>query len=276
MPPSGVNRRPPPSTEARAGRSYVPWDPAQYEKFRDERYAPFVDLIAVIEPHAGMRVIDLGCGTGELTARLADLVPDSDVLGIDSSAEMLAKAAQFERAGLRFQQRAIEDIEGQYDLVFSHAALQWVDGHDALIPRLFASVAPGGQIAVQMPSNHNHATHRLIIETARGEPFATALDGWTRTAPVLSIDDYASMLHRVGATQITVFEKVYAHILDDADAMVDWTRGTALVPYIERLASALREPFMDRYREKVRAAFPEQPVFYPFRRTLFAATRPES
>ena len=253
----------------------MPWDPATYEKFRDERYAPFVDLCALIEARPGLRVIDLGCGTGELTARLADLLPDSDVLGIDSSAEMLAKAAQHECAGLRFAQQSIESSDGAYDLVFSHAALQWVDDHDALIPRIWALIAAGGQIAVQMPSNHNHPTHRLIVETAREAPFADAIGGWTRTAPVLSIDEYASMLHRLGAMRITGFEKVYAHVLDDADAMVDWTRGTALVPYIERLPPDLRTPFLDAYRAKVRAAFPERPVFYPFRRTLFDAHRPD-
>jgi trans-aconitate 2-methyltransferase len=125
-----------------------------------------------------------------------------------------------------------------------------------------------------MPSNHYHSSHRLIIETAQESPFAEALGGWTRAAPVLRIDEYASMLHALGATNITVFEKVYAHVLDDADAIVDWTRGTALVPYIERLPDELRSSFLDRYRAKMRASFPEQPVFYPFRRTLFAASRP--
>jgi trans-aconitate 2-methyltransferase len=252
----------------------MPWDPATYEKFRDERYAPFADLCALIEPRAGMRVVDLGCGTGELTARLAELLPDSDVVGIDSSAEMLARADEYVRPGLRFEQRSIEDVAGSYDLVFSHAALQWVSDHDTLVPWLFKLVAKGGQIAVQIPSNHHHLTHLLIVETATGEPYAGALGGWTRTAPVLAIDQYASMLHRSGAADITVFEKVYAHVLADADAMVDWTRGTALVPYIERLPEDLRERFLDRYREKVRAAFPERPVLYPFRRTLFAARRP--
>ena len=252
----------------------MPWDPALYEKFRDERYAPFIDLCALIEPRPGMRVIDLGCGTGELTARLADMLPESDVFGIDSSAEMLRKSAQHARPGVHFEQRAIENADGEYDLVFSHAALQWVDDHASLMPRLFKLVAPSGQIAVQMPSNHHHPTHRLIVETAQEEPFAAALSGWSRAAPVLAIDAYASILHNAGATAITVVEKVYAHVLDNADAMVDWTRGTALVPYIERLPEHVREPFLDRYRAKVRAAFPERPVFYPFRRTLFAATKP--
>ncbi len=252
----------------------MPWDPAHYEQFRDERYVPFADLCGLIDVRAGLRVIDLGCGTGELTARLADLLPESDVVGVDASPEMLAKTGALERAGLRFEQRAIEETGGAFDLVFSHAALQWVDDHDALIPRLLDLVAPGGQIAVQMPSNHGHGSHLLIIETAGEDPFRTALDGWARRAPVLPIDAYATMLHRTGMNDITVFEKVYAHTLDDADAMVEWVRGTALVPYMERLPLELREPFIERYRGKLRERFPERPVFYPFRRTLFAGRRP--
>ena len=124
----------------------MPWDPAVYERFQAEREAPFDDLVSLIHPREGMRVIDLGCGTGELTSRLAERLPGSDVLGIDSSAEMLAKAAPRAREGLRFEQRRIEDVGGTYDLVFSHAALQWVDDHRALIPRVFSLVAPGGQV----------------------------------------------------------------------------------------------------------------------------------
>jgi len=250
------------------------WDPACYERFKDERAAPFEDLFAVIGRRAGMQVIDLGCGTGELTAKLADRLPSSDVLGLDSSAEMLERAASLQHDRLRFERRRIEDVEGSYDLVFSHAALQWVEGHVSLIPAVFALVAPGGQLAVQVPSNHNHPTHLLIRETAAESPFVEALDGWSRLAPVLSIDEYAALLFDAGAERITVFEKVYAHVLADADAMVDWVRGTALTPYIERLSDRLAGEFIERYREKVRAAFVGSPVFYPFRRTLFAASRP--
>ena len=110
------------------------WNPAQYHKFQKERFAPFEDLIQLIHIRPGLKVIDLGCGTGELTRRLADLLPDSDVLGLDSSDEMLEKAQAQARPGLRFQKGQIEEAEGQWDLVFSHAALQWVDDHRALWP----------------------------------------------------------------------------------------------------------------------------------------------
>jgi len=250
----------------------MPWDPERYEQFQKERYAPFEDLVKLIKVREGLHVIDLGCGTGELTRRLADLLPDSDVLGIDSSSEMLERAAERARSGLRFEQRAIEDAAGAWDIVFSHAALQWVDDHPSLIPRLLSLARPGGRLVVQMPSNFSHPTHTIIEEIAGEAPFRDPLGGRTRPWPVLSIDAYAELLHAHGATEITVFEKVYPHVLPDADALADWMSGTALVPVFERLPEALRESFMERYRERLRARWPSKPVFFGFRRTLFAAT----
>ena len=252
----------------------MPWNPAQYRKFESERFAPFDDLFALARGRSGMRVIDLGCGTGELTARLADRLPESDVLGVDSSAEMLAAASALARPGLRFERRAIEHVTGEWDLVFSHAALQWVDEHQRLIPAVLALVAPGGQIAVQVPSNHDHPSHTLIVETAAEPPFRDVLAGWQRPLTVLSIDAYAKLLYAHGGTEITVIEKVYAHILEDADALAEWVSGTALVPYFERLPAELHERFMSRYRARLHEQFPASPIFYPFRRTLFAATMP--
>jgi trans-aconitate 2-methyltransferase len=174
---------------------------------------------------------------------------------------------------LRFEQGSIELVAGEWDLIFSHAAIHWVEDHAALIPRLFGLLRDEGQLAVQIPSNHGHATHTLIAETASDEPFRQALDGWTRRSTVLPIEDYAELLYRAGGEEIVVFEKVYPHVLESSDALADWTSGTALVPYFERLPEELQEPFMQRYRERLRALRPERPVFYGFKRTLFAATR---
>ncbi|HMA33598.1 MAG TPA: methyltransferase domain-containing protein [Chloroflexia bacterium] len=251
----------------------MPWDPDCYQQFQRERAAPFQDLLALVTRREGLRVIDLGCGTGELTRQLADALPGSDVLGLDNSPEMLARAAAVARPGLRFQLGTIERLTGAWDLVFSHAAIHWVDNHAALVPRLLTLVRPGGQLAVQVPSNHDHLTHRAILEIAGEEPFQSALGGWARHSPVLSIDAYAELLYAHGGPALTVFEKVYPHVLDNAEALADWTSGTALVPYFERLPDALHDPFMARYRARLRAHWPAGPVFYGFRRTLFAATR---
>jgi trans-aconitate 2-methyltransferase len=249
----------------------MPWNPTVYEKFKTQRAAPFEDLLVLIERREGMRVIDLGCGTGELTRRLADALPGSDVIGIDNSPEMLARTAEFVRPGLRFEPGNLGEASGQYDLVFSHAAIHWIDGHETLIPRLLSMVRPCGQLAIQMPSNHGHATHVLIRELADEEPFKTALGGWSRQSSVLPVDQYAELLYRHGARDLTVFEKVYPHVLENADSLADWTSGTALVPYFERLPKDLHEPFMERYRERLRTRWPSGPVFYGFRRILFVA-----
>lgn len=251
----------------------MPWEPNCYHQFRNERSAPFEDLFGLVNVRQALQVIDLGCGTGELTRQLADRLPDSQVLGIDSSPEMLERATEHQRPGLRFEHGWIEQIVGEWDLVFSNAAIHWVENHPVLVPHLLSLVRPGGQLVVQLPSNHNHLAHRLIVEIAGEEPFCQALAGWLRHSPVLSIDAYAELLYQHGSADIIVFEKIYPHLIPGADALADWTSGTALVPYFERLGPELREQFLERYRQRLRQIWTDDPVFYPFRRTLFAARR---
>src|SRR6266545_6279476 len=163
----------------------MPWDPKQYHKFQAERSAPFFDLLALVEIRPDLKVVDLGCGTGELTRQLADALPNSDVTGIDSSSQMLdaARARSFSssnpstllRASLHFEQGDQAQLTGEWDLIFSNAALHWTENHAELIPNLYQRLTPGGQIAVQIPSNHNHISHQVYRETAGEEPFKTIL-----------------------------------------------------------------------------------------------------
>jgi trans-aconitate 2-methyltransferase len=251
----------------------MPWNPDQYRQFQAARAASFEDMLSLIQVRAGLRVIDLGCGSGELTARLADHLPGSDVLGIDSSAEMIAQAEALIRPGLRFEHAAIESLGGEWDLVFSHAALQWVPDHAALIPRLLGMVSPGGQIVVQVPSDHDHPARGLLRATAQEEPFRTALNGWLRPQSTLSIAAYTGLLFEHGAQVFTVFEKTYPAVLENVDAVIDWYTGTALVPYFERLPYNLHRPFLNRFRERLTARWPSGPVLYTGNRILFAATQ---
>jgi len=251
----------------------MPWDPNQYHKFQEQRSAPFYDLLALVEIRPNLKVIDLGCGTGELTRQLADSLPNSDVTGLDSSPQMLQKAAAFSGPGLRFVQADQSQLNGEWDLIFSNAALHWSEDHAKLIPSLYGRLKPGGQIAVQVPSNFSHISHRIIRATAGEEPFRTILDGFIRNAPVLAIDEYAQLLFDCGAENITAFEKAYAHILADSDAVVEWISGTACVPYFERLATH-KDEFVQAIRIKMHEALPQSPVFYPFRRTFFSARKP--
>lgn len=257
----------------------MPWNPDQYDKFKAERTAPVNDLLDLVRVRPQLRVIDLGCGTGEHTRRLADMLPDSTVTGLDSSAEMLEKSSKFARAGLTFVQGRQEELTGEYDLVFSNAALQWSGNHRGLLPRIWEHIAHGGQIVVQMPKNHDHASHALARRVA-GElfpddfPHLAGIDTSQQVTSVLPIEEYAEILFALGGTDITAYMKVYPHVLADSDAIVEWVKGTLLVPFMEKLPPDKREIFMNTYREELHRRFPQRPVFYGFKRVLFSAVKP--
>jgi len=249
------------------------WNPDQYLKFKSERSEPFYNLLALVNKRPNLKVIDLGCGTGELTKILAESLPNSDVTGLDSSPQMLEKAGSHQTPRLHYEQGDLSALTDKWDLIFSNAAIQWVNNHNKLIPLIYSKLNPGGQICVQIPSNHNHISHVLIRETADEEPFKSILNGYSRISPVLQLDEYASMFFQLGAENITVLEKVYIHVLENSDAIIEWISGTAMLPYFERLGEHKTE-FIEVMKNKMKTALPESPVFYPFKRILFSATKP--
>lgn len=250
------------------------WNPDIYNKFRSERAAPFYDLLALVKPVDNMKVIDLGCGTGELTRILCNELPGATVTGIDSSAEMLANAAALENERLHFEVKTIQqqlNSNDTCDLVFSNAAIQWVDDHEKLFPRIISSINKGGQLAIQMPAQHHNKTNIILNELAEETPFKQQLKDFKRISPVLDIDRYAEILFENGAAAITAFEKIYPLILPDIDALYNWVSGTALIPYIERLDESSKEIFIEAYKERLGKEFKNTPVFYPFKRMLLHA-----
>jgi trans-aconitate 2-methyltransferase len=252
------------------------WNPAQYNRFAAERLQPGIDLIALVRPRPAMRVVDLGCGTGELTRRLHEQLGAADTLGLDSSETMLAESAERAGGGLRFRRADIAafDAEGAYDLIFSNAALHWLPDHPALLARLRRALAPDGQLAVQMPFNFDHPSHTVAAALAREEPFRDALGGWAIEHPVLAPDAYATLLHRLGYRAQHVRLQVYAHLLPARDDVVEWVKGTLLTEYQRRLPAQLWPRFLARYRERLLPALDDaQPYFYPFKRLLIWAQR---
>jgi trans-aconitate 2-methyltransferase len=251
------------------------WDPEQYARFRDERAQPFHDLLALVRPRPGMRIVDLGCGPGELTRLLHERLQARDTVGLDSSEAMLGKAAAHAADGVRFERREIEtfDVPAAYDLVFSNAALHWVRGHAELFPRLRAALAPGGQLAVQVPANFDHPSHRIAGEIAAEPPFADALAGYRRGRPVLDPEEYALLLHRTGFAAQHVRLQVYLHLLESRSSVVEWVKGTLLTDYQSRLSPELFASFLARYRDRLEAELSdERPYPYAFKRILMWAT----
>lgn len=250
------------------------WNPEVYDQFKNERSAPFFDLLNLVEKRPDLSVIDLGCGTGELTSQLLDYLEDSKIIGIDSSAEMLEKAKHFETSRLTFAKRSIEDqlnLNDTFDLIISNAAIQWCNEHKELFPRIISKIKQGGQLAVQIPSNHEFIVHRLLGEVADREPYKGVYASWKREYTVLKIEDYAEILFNNKGREITVFEKVFPHVLENAEAVYNWASGTAMIPYVEKLPDDLKEQFKSDYKKELQEVFPVSPVFYPFKRTFISA-----
>jgi trans-aconitate 2-methyltransferase len=254
------------------------WDPNLYERFKREREQPFGDLLALIRPAQSMRIIDLGCGAGHLTRMLHDRLHAAETVGLDRSARMLAvaRAAELPDSRLRFELGTIESFaaDNEYDLIFSNAALHWIDDHEALLARLTAGLRPGGQLAFQIPAMHEHPSHIVAAELAAAEPFRTAFSGWRRPQPVLRPEEYARLLFRLGFRAPRVQLVIYPHVLTSRDEVVEWMKGTLLTEYERHLAPDRLAAFLELYRERVLAQLaPEQPFFFPFKRIICCAQR---
>ena len=252
------------------------WDPAQYERFAAERAQPFWDLAALIERRPIRQAVDLGCGTGELTAALAAQLGVESIVGVDSSPAMLASAPD----GLAVVEGDIGTwtSDGDHDLVFANASLQWVPDHPAVLARWWAALAPGGQLAVQVPSNADHASHRVAVEVASTEPFLSEMGASPPPDPVagnvLRPEDYAGVLYQLGAARQHVRVQVYGHVLDRSADVVEWVKGTSLTRFAKVLPGDLYARFIDEYRCRLLAEIGDTaPYFYPFKRVLMWATR---
>jgi trans-aconitate 2-methyltransferase len=272
------------------GPSRDAWDPEQYERFASERAQPFYDLLGLVQPVPDGRVVDLGCGTGTLTAELHRRVTARSTLGIDTSAAMLALAAAIAAAspGLRFARKDIAELareapprgdpgeEGAtFDVVFANASLQWLPDHAGLVARLSDLLAPGGQLAVQVPANADHASHRIAGEIAAESPFLEFFAGEPPTDPVLGVlapQVYAELLYQLGFVQQHVRLQVYGHVLSSSGDVVEWVKGTALTRFRTSMPEELYRSFVERYTERLLGAVGSQaPYFFAFKRILMWA-----
>ena len=207
-----------------------PWSPEQYERFRAEREQPFWDLLQLIDARPGGRVVDLGCGTWALTRELHRALRAGETIGVDSSPAMLQRAAEIAEPGLHFVEGDIATWAPPHpcDVVFSNAALQWLDDHPRLLARVAGFLAPAGVLAVQVPANHDHPSHTIAAEVALEEPFASATGGYARVPSVLPPEAYAQLLYDMGLRSLHMRLQVYCHELATTRDVVEWTRGTLL------------------------------------------------
>ena len=258
----------------------VDWNPAQYERFATQRAQPFWDLVELIHRGGIERAVDLGCGTGSLTVSAAERLGIGHMTGIDNSPAMLERAEAHGRVEVDFEYGDISrwTSDADFDLVLANAALQWVPDHAAVLERWVAALAPEGQLALQVPANHNHASHLSSSHVAMQEPFASAIGGEPPPDPVavnvLAPEVYAEVLYDLGLREPHVRLQVYPHVFDSSADVVEWTRGTSLMRFFRRLPDELHEPFVDAYREELLSRIGHrEPYFYAFKRILMWGRR---
>lgn len=250
------------------------WDPGTYLQFADQRGRPFADLLARVGADRPATVVDLGCGPGQLTATLADRWPTATVTGVDTSAEMVERAAEHAGSRVSF---AVGDLrqwqpDEPVDVLFSNATLQWVPEHRALLPRLLAAVAPGGWFAFQVPGNFDEPSHRLLHELAADPRFADATADVERPSSAEPVD-YLNDLTGLGC-EVDVWETTYLHLLTGPDPVFRWISGTGARPVLQALDARRRSEFETEYRTLLTDAYPPGPsgTVLPFRR-IFAVAR---
>ncbi len=252
------------------------WNPRDYLRFERERTLPCRDLVARIELPVPSQIIDLGCGPGNSTAVLAERWPNSKLVGIDSSSDMLHIATG---SPLRAEW-VLEDIRkwtppSRYDLVFSNAALQWIPDHEREIPRLFDWVAEGGALAFQI-STHTDLWYDVLQKFLKSTPWEAQFRDIEPDFYSYDLAFYYDLLS-ARSRRVDLWETRYVHILPGPDAIVEWNRGTSLRPILNRLPDAkTQQAFVAEYSEEIARVYPRRPdgkVLFPFLRRFVIAYR---
>ena len=257
------------------------WDPQQYQRFQKERARPFFDLVHRLPDGEVTTAADLGCGPGTLTATLTARWPHATVWGVDNSPQMLAQARALPaQPRLHFVEAdmTVWRPPQLLDRIISNAVLHWVPEHQAVLQRLVGLLTPRGALAVQMPNNHAEAAHRILRESTQQEPWKSVLVGAEERFTLQNPHWYAQTLHDLGCS-VQVWETIYYHLLSGENAVLEWMKGTALRPTLERLGQRLGQAgqtaFLDIYGQQLARAYPAGPngTLFPFRRLFFTARK---
>jgi trans-aconitate 2-methyltransferase len=261
------------------------WDPQTYLTFADERARPFADLMSRVGAERPARVVDLGSGPGNLTATLRTRWPEAHIVGVDSSADMVARARreaartddlpgsgrlEFVTADLRGWQP-----DGPIDVLVSNATFQWVPGHLERLPGFLDWIVAGGWFAFQVPGNFGEPSHVLLREVSDSPRWRDRVGAGVVARPDShDPDEYLTVLAAAGC-EVDAWETTYLQVLPGDDAVLNWVSGTALRPVLAELDEAEQAAFLDEYAGLLREAYPRQPfgTVLPFRRVFVVARR---
>jgi trans-aconitate 2-methyltransferase len=259
-------------------RGHAVWDPGQYHKFGDHRLRPALELferaMLYLSEKAPAEIYDLGCGAGEIARIMADRWPSANVIGLDSSSEMLVKAEAAGESRVEWREADVRTwvAQPQADLLFSNAMFQWVDGHTEVFPHLAAQLAPGGVLAVQMPLSFGQTSHTLLRQTLEnyGTPELRTAVGrkWVEDAAW-----YYDLL-KPHTLFLDIWQVTYTQVLNGDDPVLEWVKGSALRPVLTALSDTEGEALLAEYGAALREAYPKRAggeTLFPFERLFIVA-----
>ncbi|MGV1870495.1 trans-aconitate 2-methyltransferase [Agrobacterium rosae] len=233
------------------------WSAQQYLKFENERTRPASDLLAQVPLERLTAGYDLGCGPANSTELLAERYGVNVITGVDSDADMLEKArlrlpnTEFQKADL-----ATWKPKQKADLFYANAVFQWLPNHLDILVSLMDHLKPGGVLAVQMPDNLGEPTHLAMEETGAAGPWKSAFEGnRLRRKPLPSPSTYFERLSAKSA-RVDIWHTIYNHPMRNAEAIVEWVKGTGLRPYLEAAGEENRAAFLADYLKRIDAAYP--------------------
>jgi trans-aconitate 2-methyltransferase len=253
------------------------WSPTQYLKFEDERSRPARDLLAQVPLGVARKVIDIGCGPGNSTELLAERFPDAEILGLDSSPDMLVAARKrLPKATFIEADIAKWSPEGPADLLFANAIFQWVPNHLEVVGRLFDALHGGAVLALQVPDNFGEPSHFLMNEVAADGRWSAKLG--TAALARDAIPSPSAYYDRLAphAARVDIWHTSYNHPLAGPSAIVEMLRSTGLRPYLAPLDAGEQSEFLGEYERRIAEAYPplaDGRVLLRFPRLFVIATR---
>ena len=253
------------------------WSSQQYLKFEDERTRPARDLLQAVPTAKVTSAADLGCGPGNSTELLVEHYPDATIVGVDNSPEMI-EAAQKRLPYVKFRLGSIEEWNepGPWDLLFANAVFQWIGNHERLLRRLMDRLSPGGSLAIQMPDNLNEPSHAAMREVARTAPFAAKLGKAAKARTTLHGEGWYYALLKPLSSRVDIWRTTYYHPLSGLDGIVQWLKGSGLIPFLKPLSEDEKSDFLTAYREDLAKSYKplaDGTVILPFPRLFIVATR---
>ena len=252
------------------------WNPDLYLKFERERTQPAIDLVARIDVSSPQRIIDIGCGPGNSTKILKDRFPNSHIVGVDNSAEMIDKAKNAYPWGEWILADAAEyQFTGKYDIIFSNAALQWIPDHQELIERAVKYLSTEGTLAIQVPGNYDSPIKRSLKQLSERPDWAGFLFEAVNAIRYRTPEFYYDVLSAMNL-KIDLWTTTYYHILDSVTEIIEWYSSTGMRPYLNALPDdSARTAFVSELSDLIHDQYPKQTdgrVIFPFRRILFIAS----